>query len=108
MARASAHVEQYADRLVAELAQDDRIDLGRRRDARCGWQLIGRPAGALANHLLHTLAVTAQHVVVFANHREELLNGAALGPGRGRAVVDPVLLANATQQPGIAQELEMA
>ena len=29
------------------------------------------------------------------------------GAGRGRAVVDPVLLAETIQQPGIAEQLEM-
>ena len=41
------------------------------------------------------------------DHRQQLLDRAALGPGRGRAVVDPVLLTETIEQPDIAQELEM-
>jgi hypothetical protein len=58
VARTGADVEQQADRLVGELAQDDRIDRGRRRDARSGRQLIRRAASPLVNHLLHAFAIT--------------------------------------------------
>ena len=72
-----------------------------------GRQLIRRAARALANHLLHALAIPSQQIVVVVDHRQQLLDGAALGAGRRRAVVDPVLLAQAIEQPDIAQELEM-
>ena len=60
MARAGADIEQHADRLVRQLAQDDRIDGARRSDARLRGQLIRRATRALANHLLHALAVPSQ------------------------------------------------
>ena len=107
MARAGTDVEQLADRLIGKLAQDDRIDRTGRRSARFGWQLIRRAPRSLANHLLHALAITPQQIVVVPDHGEQLLDGGALFTRRGRAVIDPVLFAQAIQQPDVAQELEM-
>jgi hypothetical protein len=69
--------------------------------------LIRRATRALANHLLHALAIPPQKVVVVVDHRQQLLDRAALGAGRRRAVVDPVLLSQTIEQSDIAQEFEV-
>jgi hypothetical protein len=105
--RAGADVEQHADRLGRQLAQDDRIDGAGRRAAGCRRQLIRGAAGAFANHAFHAFAVTPQQIVVLADQGEQLLDRAPLRTGRRRAVIHPVLFAKAIEQPGIAQELQV-
>ncbi len=112
---AGADVEQVVDRLVGQELDQRRLDLAladmERADAvpvlRVGAE-IGFGRGApLPLHLVEPLAVERHDRVLGRQHGDEPLGRAARAAAR-QAIEHPVGLAEAVEQPGLAQQFQVA
>ncbi len=98
-------IEQRTNRPGPEFRQQNAVDIRRQR------RLLGRercqPA-PLGDNGCQAPSIPQQYIVILVHQLQDLADDRTAGAGRWSAVIDPVLLAEAIEQPGFAENFQMA